>query len=93
MSRSKWKGPFIEKNLLESINTFNKFKTITKVFSRNSYITPGFLGLTFNVHNGKTFLKLKINEHMIGYKLGEFFPTKKNFSFKKKLKKKNGTKS
>lgn len=80
MSRVKWKGPYIEKNIIKSI--FNK-KEI-KTFSRKSIITPKFIGLTFLIHNGKTFLKLKVIEEMVGYKLGEFSPTRKKFTFKKK---------
>lgn len=89
MSRAKWKGPYIEKFLLEKIKkSSNYFNNEIKTFSRKSFITPKFIGLSFKVYNGKTFLKVKVTEEMVGYKLGEFSPTRKKFTFKKKKKKK-----
>jgi small subunit ribosomal protein S19 len=35
------------------------------------------VGYTFLVHNGKDFIEVKINEAMIGHRLGEFAPTRK----------------
>lgn len=84
MSRSVWKRPYVNKYLLDSINkTRDKKKTIF-TDSRSSVILPKFIGLTFYVHNGKTYNKLNILEEMVGHKLGEFSPTRKKFSFKKK---------
>ena len=86
MSRAKWKGPYINNNLLKSFYTDkNQFDIYTA--SRSSTIVPNFVGKTFWVHNGKNFLKIKIVENMVGRKLGEFSPTRKRFSFKKKLNK------
>jgi small subunit ribosomal protein S19 len=87
MSRSKWKGPFINTKLFQDVNN-SKPKTIIKTFFRHSEITPGFIGLVFEVSNGKEFSKIEISENMVGFKLGEFSPTRKKFSFKKKKKKK-----
>lgn len=81
MSRAKWKGPFVSTKLLQ------KCKTPTSEIytnSRKSTIIPILVGLTLNVHNGKGFSKVKITESMIGRKLGEFSPTRKRFSLKKK---------
>lgn len=87
MGRTKWKGPYIDKNLLKTVtkNNINDKKEI-KTFSRNSFIIPKFIGLTFLVHNGKVFLKIKITQSMLGHKLGEFSVTRKSFSYKKKKK-------
>ena len=86
MSRSKWKGPFVNNNLLNKVKlTENKKEIQTK--SRNSTILPVFVGKHFKIHNGKTFHKILITEKMIGYKLGEFSPTRKQFSYKKTNKK------
>jgi len=85
MARSKWKGPYINKELLESIKNYKKNKQVF-TNSRNSTIIPVFVNKTINVHNGKIYQKLKIVENMVGYKLGEFVPTRKNFSFKKNKK-------
>lgn len=84
MSRAKWKGPYIKKNLLKS---FYENKSNIYTTSRSSTVIPMLIGKTFWVHNGKNFLKIKITENMIGRKLGEFAPTRKRFSFKKKLNK------
>ena len=60
---------------------------IENKFARNMKIYPKFLGKTVLVHNGKLYLKLKIKKEMIGFKFGEFIPTKKTFLFKKTKKK------
>ena len=51
-------------------------KTPIKTWSRRSTITPEFIGLTFNVHNGKLFLPVFVTENMVGHKLGEFSLTR-----------------
>jgi small subunit ribosomal protein S19 len=80
MSRSKWKSPYIESTIWHQIHEKKKH---LKIFSRNSYILPQFINLNFKVHNGKSFINLSITKNMIGYKFGEFVPTRKKFSFKK----------
>ncbi len=85
MSRAKWKGPFIPNSLLlecKKAKSLNKYEIYTK--SRSSTIIPFLVDLTINIYNGKSFSKIKITETMIGHKLGEFAPTRKKFSFKKK---------
>jgi len=82
MSRSKWKGPHVDHDLLNGQN-ISKTHKILFTQSRSSTIVPDFVGKTFKVHNGKTFYQVKIIEEMVGYKLGEFAPTRKSFSFKK----------
>lgn len=39
-------------------------------------ITPDFIGLNFNVHNGRKFVAVYVTENMVGHKLGEFSPTR-----------------
>ncbi len=87
MSRSKWKGPFINTKSIEQMN----LKTNSPVLiTRNSEIAPNFMGLTFKVYNGKIFNELIItNESMIGHKFGEFVFTRSQFIFKKKKSKKS----
>jgi len=86
MSRSKWKGPFVDSNLLNEINCIST-KKIFLTKSRNSTIIPSFVGKCFKIYNGKIFHKIIVTEKMIGYKLGEFSPTRKPFSYKKTNKK------
>jgi small subunit ribosomal protein S19 len=89
MSRSKWKGPFIDPKLFKNITTSpNKnSQTPVKTISRCSEIIPGCVGTNFDVYNGKTFSKVEVTKEMVVFKLGEFSPTRKKFSFKKKKKK------
>ena len=39
-------------------------------------IVPEFVGMNFEIHNGKIFAKLYVTEDMVGHKLGEFAPTR-----------------
>lgn len=82
MSRKKSKGPFINKILKQKIIE----KTL--VLPRNSEITSSITNNYYNVHNGRTYVKVLINDDMIGHKLGEFVPTRAVFSFKSKKQKK-----
>lgn len=84
MSRSKWKGPYVKLSILQ--NSDKNFQTD----SRSSTILPNFIGKTFKIHNGLKYTKLVIKEDMVGYKLGEFSPTRQKFKFKKT---KRGSKS
>jgi small subunit ribosomal protein S19 len=47
-----------------------------KTWSRRSMILPDMLGLTIAVHNGRQHMPVFITEDMVGYKLGEFAPTR-----------------
>ena len=47
-----------------------------KTWSRDSTIIPDFVGLSFLIHNGKSFIPITISEEMVGHKLGEFAPTR-----------------
>src|ERR1700740_3061854 len=82
MGRSIKKGPFIDGHLLEKMQKAKdtKSKSPIKTWSRRSMITPDFVGLTFNVHNGKIFQPVFVTENMVGHKLGEFSLTR---TFKK----------
>jgi ribosomal protein S19 len=68
---------------------------VLRVFSRSSTILDQFVGLRFEVYNGKTFKTLKISKEMVGYKFGEFVFTKKLGSsiHKKKITKRQQKKS
>ena len=89
MSRSKWKGPFISTQIIKDINdNKKKSQNYIKTVSRHSEIVPKYIGINFDVYNGKSFSKVIVTEEMVGFKFGEFSPTRKKFSFKKKKKKK-----
>ncbi len=78
MSRSSKKGPFIDPKLLKKVliqkNTGEK--SAIKTWSRATQIPPEFVGHTFAVHNGKNFINVFVMEGMVGYRLGEFAPTR-----------------
>ena len=84
MKRVKWKGPFVKKSLINDEQRKNPFEI--KTTSRKTNVISSFIGKSFSVHNGKIFVKVKITENMVGHKLGEFSPTRKAFTFKKKKK-------
>lgn len=87
MTRSLWKGPFLENFILKQFKNTEKSqnKTYKPIFirSRNSIIFPSFMGLTFNVYNGKKFVSLIIKKNMVGRKFGEFVMTRKLTKHKK----------
>lgn len=78
MSRSSKKGPFIDPKLLKKIMKQKQTgdKSPIKTWARASTISPEFVGHTFAVHNGRTFVNVFIAEGMVGYRLGEFSPTR-----------------
>ena len=78
MGRSLKKGPFVDQKLLDKIDAMNDSgqKRPIKTWSRRSLITPDFVGLTFQVHNGRQHVPVFINEDMVGHKLGEFAQTR-----------------
>ena len=78
MARSSKKGPYIDNKLLEKINRLKVrgVKEPIKTWSRDCQISPEFVGYTFLVHNGKNHVPVFITEDMVGYRLGEFSPTR-----------------
>jgi small subunit ribosomal protein S19 len=79
MARSIKKGFFVDYHLLEKIEKAVKAggsKKPIQTWSRRSTITPDFIGHTFSVHNGKSFVSVHITENMVGHKLGEFALTR-----------------
>ncbi|MEM6535247.1 MAG: 30S ribosomal protein S19 [Pseudomonadota bacterium] len=78
MSRSVWKGPFVDGYLLKKAEKAHESKKreVIKTWSRRSTILPQFVGLNFQVHNGNKFVPVLVTEEMVGHKLGEFAPTR-----------------
>ena len=79
MTRGVWKGPFVHPSLLKKIDKLKDQtkKAPIKTWSRNSTIIPEFVGHSFLIHNGKSFIPITVSEEMVGHKLGEFSPTRK----------------
>ncbi len=78
MSRSVWKGPFVDGYLLKKAETVRGSggTDVIRTWSRRSTILPQFVGLTFGVYNGQKFIPVLVTENMIGHKFGEFSPTR-----------------
>jgi small subunit ribosomal protein S19 len=86
MSRSKWKGPFLNLKQLKQVESVEKQEHSKKiiVINRNFEIVPYFIGSTFSIHNGKNYSEITVTDNMIGHKFGEFSFTRAKFLFKKK---------
>ncbi|RJQ38711.1 30S ribosomal protein S19 [Candidatus Microgenomates bacterium] len=78
MSRSSKKGPFVDPKLLKKVLKQKQTgdKSIIKTWARASQIPPEFVGHNISIHNGKNFINIFIAEGMVGYRLGEFAPTR-----------------
>src|SRR3569833_2057162 len=78
MTRSVWKGPFVDGYLLrkaEAARASGRHDVI-KIWSRRSPILPQFVGLTFGGYNGQKHVPVRVTEEMVGHKFGEFSPTR-----------------
>lgn len=83
MTRSIWKGPFVEWSVLQTALSVQR-----PLWSRKSTVLPQFVGNKVTIHNGKSFVAFTISEEMVGHKFGEFAMTRKRAIHKKKVKKK-----
>ncbi len=79
MARSVKKGPYVEASLEKQIQQRNESgsKQIVRTWSRRSMVVPDMIGHTIHVHNGKLFMPVFVTENMVGHRLGEFAPTRK----------------
>jgi small subunit ribosomal protein S19 len=79
MSRSKKKGPNVDMKLVQKVLKQEDEGTSAPIrtWSRACQIVPEFVGYIFEVHNGKDFIKVSVNENMVGHRLGEFSPTRR----------------
>jgi small subunit ribosomal protein S19 len=78
MSRSLYKGPYVDERLLKKIAGKKPGESgVVKTWSRDAQISPEMVGHTFGVHNGKDHIPVLVVEEMVGHRLGEFSPTKK----------------
>ena len=78
MTRSVWKGPFVDGYLLKKVEVARESgrKDVIKIWSRRSTILPQFVGLTFGVYNGQKHIPVLVSEDMVGHKFGEFSPSR-----------------
>ncbi|MGD9717706.1 MAG: 30S ribosomal protein S19 [Sulfurimonadaceae bacterium] len=92
MARSVKKGPFVDDHLMKKVVAAKAEgnKKPIKTWSRRSVILPDMVGMTLNVHNGRQFVPVFVTENHIGYKLGEFAPTRTFKGHKGSVQKKVG---
>ena len=78
MSRSVWKGPFVDGFVLRKAEKARSGgrNEVVKIWSRRSTILPQFVGVTFGVYNGSKHIPVLVSEDMVGHKFGEFAPTR-----------------
>ena len=78
MARSLKKGPYVHPSILKHMKRVTPgSRIVIKTWARDSTITPDMIGYTFGIHNGRTFIEVKIMEDMVGHHMGEFAPTRK----------------
>ena len=77
MTRSVWKGPFVDGYLLKKAETARGSgrKDSIRNWSRRSTVLPQFVGINFAVYNGQKFIPLLLMEIMAGHKIREISPT------------------
>ena len=78
MPRSVNKGPFVDLHLAKKVHEAvqSGSRKPIKTWSRRSMVLPEMIGLTIAVHNGRQHVPVFVTEDMVGYKLGEFAPTR-----------------
>jgi small subunit ribosomal protein S19 len=91
MARSQKKLPYVDPRLIEKIRkTIDKAKGVAaskgnnvalsvppiKTYARNCTIIDMMIGLEIQVHNGHKFIPVKVQENLLGHKLGEFSATR-----------------
>ncbi len=78
MARSIKKGPYIEESLAKNFKRAVESgqRQPIKTWSRRSTITPEFVGFTVAIHDGRRHVPVFITENMVGYKFGDFAPSR-----------------
>jgi len=78
MSRSTKKGPYVHPKLARKVERMqaSRGQVVIRTWARASTIMPDMLGLTIAVHDGRRHVPIFITENMVGYKLGDFAPSR-----------------
>ncbi len=78
MARSAKKGPYVDEKLYLKVSRIKEAGggPPIRTWARRCTIVPEFIGVRFEVHNGKMFHQVYVTEDMVGHKLGEFSPTR-----------------
>ena len=78
MARSIKKGPYVEASLAKKFKRAveTQQRQPIKTWSRRSTITPEFVGYTIAIHDGRKHHPVFVTENMVGYKFGDFAPSR-----------------
>merc|ERR1711879_68318 len=74
LRRSTWKGPNLVPLPIKWPTSRKDKVPAVRTMARAATILPNFVGLHFEVHNGKDYNRVEVTEDMVGHKLGEFSP-------------------
>ncbi|KAF4467738.1 ribosomal S19 mitochondrial [Fusarium albosuccineum] len=74
LKRSVWKGPHLVPLPIVWPKSVGDKVPPVRTQARSATILPNFVGLKFEVHNGRDYHEVTITEDMVGHKLGEFSP-------------------
>jgi small subunit ribosomal protein S19 len=67
-----------KKKILERVKRANNGESVKlRTHCRDMIVVPQMVNHTVEVHNGKEFVRVKIQPEMIGHYLGEFAPTRR----------------
>ncbi|MGC9529720.1 MAG: 30S ribosomal protein S19 [Candidatus Bipolaricaulaceae bacterium] len=77
MVRPSKKGPYVHPKLVQKVERAKRGEiSEIRTWSRASMVTPDMVGMVIRVHNGRSFVPVRVTEAMIGHRLGEFAPTR-----------------
>ena len=79
VKKVKWKNFFYNQVLKGQNHFFNA--------PRSASIVKAFVDKQYTVHTGNSFVEVLVTKEMTRQKFGEFAPTRKKHTFKKKKKK------
>lgn len=68
--RSVWKGEYVPMSIMKMDVT--KTKEPIRIWARSAIILSKFVGKRVEIHNGKSFVPLIIQENHVGHRFGEF---------------------
>lgn len=79
MSKSVWKAAYVDLSTIKTLSSAQqkqrKMRSIM-VWSKASVITPGMIGLTVEVYDGRKHVPVYITDTKVGYKFGHFITTR-----------------
>jgi len=84
MSRSRWKFNYLGQDFLSQLPMNTEAAIVVQ--DRATIITLDMVGTLIRVYNGIKFFNVLVENDKVGYRLGEFAPSKKKAARKKKVK-------